>query len=78
VSQFKYLGTTVTNQNLIQEEIKEIEFWQCLLPFGAEPSVFSSAVEKRKNQNIQDHNFACNSVRVLNLVSDIKGGTEGV
>jgi hypothetical protein len=25
VSEFKYLGTTVTNQNLIQEE--EIEFW---------------------------------------------------
>jgi hypothetical protein len=28
VSQFKYLGMTVTNQHLIQEEIKEeIEFW---------------------------------------------------
>jgi hypothetical protein len=27
VSQFKYLGMTVTNQNLIQEEIKEAEFW---------------------------------------------------
>jgi hypothetical protein len=60
VSQFKYLGTTVTN---------------CLLPFGPAPSVFSSAVEKRKNWNIQDHNFACGSVWVLNLVSDSKGGT---
>jgi hypothetical protein len=27
VSQFKYLGTTVTNLNLIQEEIKRIKFW---------------------------------------------------
>jgi hypothetical protein len=27
VSQFKCLGTTVTNQNLIQEEIKGTEFW---------------------------------------------------
>jgi hypothetical protein len=27
VSQFKYLGPTVTNQNLIEKEIKGIEFW---------------------------------------------------
>jgi hypothetical protein len=26
-AQFIYLGTTVTNQYLIQEEIKENEFW---------------------------------------------------
>jgi hypothetical protein len=42
MSQFKYLVTTVTNQNLIQEEIN-------MLPFGPELSVFSSAVKKRKN-----------------------------
>jgi hypothetical protein len=27
VSQFKYLGVTVTNKYLIEEEIKETEFW---------------------------------------------------
>jgi hypothetical protein len=42
VSEFKYVGTTVTNQNLIQEEIKR-------RPFGPDPSVLLSAVEKRKN-----------------------------
>jgi hypothetical protein len=47
VSQFKYLGMTVANQNLIQEEINE--FLQCLLPFGPEPSVFLSVIKKLKN-----------------------------
>jgi hypothetical protein len=41
VEQFRYLGTTITYQNLIQEEI---ELGKCLLPFSSEPSVFSSAV----------------------------------
>jgi hypothetical protein len=40
---------TVTNPKFdsggSQEEIK---FWYCMLPCGAEPSVFSSAVEKCK------------------------------
>jgi hypothetical protein len=48
MSHFKYLGMTVTNQNLIQEEIKR-RLWQCLLRFCPEPSVFSSAVMKLKN-----------------------------
>jgi hypothetical protein len=46
-----------------------------LPPFGPEPSVFSVAVEKLKNENIQDYSFICGSVWVLNLVSDIKEGT---
>jgi hypothetical protein len=65
VSQFKYLGTTVTNQNLIQEKIKgRLNSGNCLLPFGPEPSVFSSAVKELKNYDTQDDHFACGSVWV--------------
>jgi hypothetical protein len=43
--QLCYFGTTVTNQNSIQEKIKEeIEISQCLLPFNPEPSVFLNIV----------------------------------
>jgi hypothetical protein len=45
-AQFRYLGTTITNQNLVQEET---ELGQCLLPFGPEPFVLASAVYKHKN-----------------------------
>jgi hypothetical protein len=39
VAQFKYFGTTVTDQNLIQDAIKRklTEFAQCLLTFSLEP-----------------------------------------
>jgi hypothetical protein len=44
VEEFKYLGTTFTNQNSIQEEIKEqIEVRECLLSYGAESCVFQFA-----------------------------------
>jgi hypothetical protein len=60
VSQFKYLGTTVTNQNLIQEEIKR----RLNSGNACYHSVFSSAFKKLKNQNIQDDHFVCGSVWV--------------
>jgi hypothetical protein len=49
VEQFKYLGKTLTNENYIQEEIKErVEVRQCLLLFGAECFVFQFAIQKYK------------------------------
>jgi len=42
VEQLKCLGTTVVNQNSIQEEIKIRE---CLLSFVAESFVFQSAIQ---------------------------------
>ena len=44
VEGFKYLETTSTNQNSIQEEIKT-EVRQCLLSFGAESFVFQVAIQ---------------------------------
>jgi hypothetical protein len=38
VEEFKYLGTNLTNQNSIQEEIKS-RFRECLLSFGTESFV---------------------------------------
>jgi hypothetical protein len=45
------------------------------LYFGPETSVFSVAVEKLKNYNMQGYNFARGSVWVWSLVSDIKRAT---
>jgi len=53
VEDFKYLGTTLTNQNSIQEEIKSrLNSGKCLLLFGAESSVIQVAVQKLKDQDI--------------------------
>jgi hypothetical protein len=61
VSQFKYLGMTVINQNLVQEDIKRR---MMLVTIRVQNLVFLSAVKKCKHYNIQDYNFACGSVWV--------------
>jgi hypothetical protein len=40
VAKFRYLGITLTDQNSIHEETKQLKFMECLLPFGSE-SFFS-------------------------------------
>ena len=53
VEEFKYLGTTLTNTNSIQEEYYEqIEVRKCLLLFGTESFVFQFAIQKVKDQDI--------------------------
>ena len=53
VEEFKYLGTTLTNKNSIQEEIKlQIEVRECLLLFGTESFAFQFAIQKVKDQDI--------------------------
>jgi hypothetical protein len=47
VEEFKYLGTTLTNQNFVHEEIKSR-----FKSFGAESFVFQVAIEKLKDQDI--------------------------
>jgi hypothetical protein len=59
VEELKYLGTTLTNQNSIQEEIKsksKVREW--LLLFGAESFVFQFAKQKFKDEDIQNYSFA--------------------
>jgi len=36
VAKFKYLGMTQTNETLLQEELKQMKFGECLLAFGLE------------------------------------------
>ena len=49
----------------------QIEVRECLLSFGAEPFVFQFAIQKFKDQDIYNYNFACCFVWMWNLVADI-------
>jgi hypothetical protein len=48
---------------------------ECLLLFGVESFVFRFAIQKFKDQDIYNYNFARCPLWVWNLVADIEGGT---
>ena len=67
---FKCLGATLTIQNCIHEEIKSTgELGECLTPSSPESSVFQFAIQKYKEGNIQNRNFACYYIRVCDTWS---------
>ena len=74
VEELKYLGTTLTNQNFLQEEIKSTWKSECLLSFRAESFVFQFAIQKYKYEGIQNDNFTCCYVWVWNMAAHIEGG----
>jgi hypothetical protein len=53
VAQFRYLGATVTNQNLILEKIKKRPNSGHACYHSVQNLVFSSAVQKHTNWNIK-------------------------
>jgi hypothetical protein len=65
VAQFRYLGTTITNQNLIQEEIKR-RLNSSNTCYHLVQNLLSSRLLSKNVQNysIRNYNFACGSVYV--------------
>ena len=77
VEEFKYLGTTIADQNSIQEEIKSrLKLGNAC--YHSVQNLLSSRLlsKKIKDQDIQNYNFARGFVWVWNLVADIEEGTQ--
>ena len=68
VEQFKELGTNLTDQNSIQEEVKSR-----LKSFGAESFVFQFAVQTYNIWDIDRYNFTCRFVWAWHLVAHTEG-----
>ena len=51
------------------------EVGECSLSFSAESIVFQFPIEKYKDEDAQNYNFACCFVWVWNFVTYIEGGT---
>jgi hypothetical protein len=64
VAQLRYLGATVTNKNLIQEEIKQKLNSGNACYFSIQNLLSSPLLSKNKNENTQNYTFTTSSVWV--------------
>jgi hypothetical protein len=67
----KVLQPKEVNRNISAS--KRQSCWSWGFPSRGTATAFAKSQEE---QDMQDHNLACGSVWVWNLVSDIKGGTQ--
>jgi hypothetical protein len=72
VSDLKYFGSTVINQNLIQEEIKRRLNSGNAYYHSVQNLLSSCLLSKNVKIRIFKTNFVCGSVWLCNLASDIK------
>jgi sorting nexin-29 len=75
VAKFKYLGTTLTNQNDIRDEITSRLNSGNACYYSVQNLLSSRLISKNLKINVQHCNFSSCSVWVRNLVSHFEGGT---
>jgi hypothetical protein len=73
VAQFRYLGMTVTNQNLIQEEIKMRLNLGNACYHSVQNLLSSDLLSRHVKIRLQNYNFNRSFICVLNFFSDVEG-----